>query len=196
MASAAPIVRPDESAHDGLLADVPFVPSGCTVLVIEDDPDVRRVVRRSLEADGYVVLEADDGQSGLDLIERHTGRLDLVLTDLDMPRIDGITVAEVLAVLRPLLAVVCMSGGMGDRELIERLGPTPGAFLAKPFTSENLAHVIADELARSQELSARAEAQQSVTRAFLVEKRLMVAVDLVASAKRLQSYREHGQFPR
>jgi CheY-like chemotaxis protein len=194
MALAAPVVRPDLRLDTLTLAEPG--PNGCTILVIEDDPDVRRVVRRSLQADGYTVLEAEDGQSGLDLIERHAGRLDLVLTDLDMPGIDGVTVAEVLAMLRPLLAVVCMSGGFGERDLIERLGPAPGAFLAKPFTAESLAHVVADELARSQELSARAEAQQSVTRAFLVEKKLVVAVDLVASAQRLQSYHERRRQPR
>lgn len=158
-----------------------------TILVIEDDEGVRQVVRRYLEGDGYRVLEAEDGQSGLDLIETHQGSLDLVLTDVDMPRIDGVTVAEVLAVLRPLLGVICMSGGLDESRWNERVELRPEAFLPKPFTPEELARVIGDELARSQELAAQAQAQQTVSRAYLVEQRLVAAVDLVAAAYRLQT---------
>ncbi len=159
-----------------------------TILVIEDDEGVRRMVRRLLEGDGHLVLEAEDGQIGLALIETHPGQLDLVLTDVDMPRIDGITVAEVLAALRPLLGVICMSGGVGEGRFLERLGPRSEAFLPKPFTPETLARVLGDELARSQELAARAEAQQTVTREYAVEQKLVAAVDLVAAAHRLQRY--------
>ena len=158
-----------------------------TILVIEDDEGVRRVVRRYLEGDGYRVLEAEDGQSGLDLIETHQGPLDLVLTDVDMPRIDGLTVAEVLAALRPLLGVICMSGGLDESRWDERAELRPEAFLPKPFTPEELARVIGDELARSQELAAQAQARQTVSRAYLVEQRLVAAVDLVAAAYRLQT---------
>ena len=157
-----------------------------TILVIEDDEGVRRVIRRYLEGDGHRVLEAEDGQSGLDLIETHPGPLDLVLTDVDMPRIDGVTVAEVLAVLRPLLGVICMSGGLDESRWGERVELRPEAFLPKPFTPEELARVVGDELARSQELAAQAQAQQTVSRQYLVEQKLVAAVDLVAAAYRLQ----------
>ena len=164
-----------------------------TILVIEDDADVRGLVRRYLAEEGHVVLEAEDGQAGLDLIETYKGRLDLVLTDVEMPRIDGITVAETLAALRPLLAVVCMSGGMGGRQMSERLGANPGTrYLAKPFSPEDLARVLDDELARQQEATAIAEAHQSVSRSFAIEERLMRAVDLVASAYRLQGRQVAG----
>ena len=126
-----------------------------TILIIEDDATVRAVVRRHLEADGYRVLEAVDGHSGLDLIETHGGQLDLVLTDIDMPRIDGVTVAEVLAALRPLLGVICMSAGIAESRFVEGLALRPQPFLAKPFTRETLAQVLAAEIARSRELAAR-----------------------------------------
>jgi CheY-like chemotaxis protein len=129
--------------------------SALTILVIEDDATIRVILRRHLEAGGYRVLEAVDGHSGLDLIETHQGPLDLVLTDIEMPRIDGITVAEVLMALRPLLGVVCMSGGMTASRFVERLALRPQPFLAKPFTPEALMGALGVELARSRDLTDR-----------------------------------------
>ena len=162
--------------------------SPCTILLIEDDATVRALVRRYLTNDGFIVLEAEDGQSGLELLEQHAGRIELVLTDIDMPRIDGITVARTLAALRPLVGVVCMSGTATGWEPMEGQGAlSPSRFLAKPFTSERLTHVLDDELARVQELAAISESSQTVSRGLADERRLMLAVDIVASGLRLQS---------
>ncbi len=135
--------------------------------------------------EGYSVLEAVDGELGLRLIETHPGGLDLVLTAIEMPNIDGITVAEVLGALRPLLGVICMSGGVGEAELGERLGLRRQPFLAKPFTRDDLVLMTADTLARSQKLVAR----QSVTRGLPVERDVEAPVDLVAAAHRLRAAR-------
>lgn len=158
-----------------------------TILLIEDDPTVRALVRRYLTQDGYMVVEAEDGQAGLEMLQEYAGRIDLVLTDIDMPRIDGITVAGVLAALRPLLGVVCMSGTTNRWEPREALGALdPQRFLAKPFTPERLAHVLTDELARVQKLAEAAESSPCVSRELADEQRLMFAVDVVASGLRLQ----------
>jgi CheY-like chemotaxis protein len=159
-----------------------------TILVIEDDAVLRVIVRRRLEADGYRVLEAADGQSGLDLIETHAGRLDLVLTDIEMPRIDGITVAEVLAALRPLLGVVCMSAGIAESRFIERLALRPQPFLAKPFTRESLARALGVELARSRDLATRLMGLEAIGRDRPPEGvgPPVLMGDLVAAARRLQ----------
>ena len=161
-----------------------------TILIIEDDEVVRVIVRRHLEADGYQVLEAGDGQTGLDLIETHAGPLDLVLTDIDMPRIDGITVVEVLTALRPLLGLVCMSGGMAEGRFVERLALRPQPFLAKPFTRHTLAAAMRLELTRSRELAHRLQAGKTGRDgATEGEQPLVLAMGLVAAARRLQ----HGQ---
>jgi two-component system response regulator PhoP len=159
-----------------------------TVLIIEDDAVVRVIVRRHLEADGYLVLEAVDGHSGLELIDTHEGPLDLVLTDIGMPRIDGITVAEVLAALRPLLGVVCMSAGMAESRFVERLALRPHPFLAKPFTRETLVLALGAELARSRELASRVRSGETVGRDGAPEEAQarVAAVGLVAAAQRLQ----------
>jgi len=160
-----------------------------TVLLIEDDATVRALVRRHLTQDGYLVLEAEDGQAGLEVLQEYAGRIDVVLTDLDMPRIDGITVAGVLGALRPLVGVVCMSGTTNQWGPMEGLSAlSPQRFLAKPFTPERLTHVLNDELTRVQALAEIAESSHSVSRTFPDEQRLMLAVDVVASGLRLQSF--------
>lgn len=159
-----------------------------TILLIEDDEIVRTLVRRYLTHDGYTVLEAEDGQAGLEMLEQHSGQIDLVLTDIDMPRIDGITVAGILAALRPLVGVVCMSGTATGWDPGEQAGALDRPrFLAKPFTAERLTSVLDDELERVQKLAAAAESSQTVSRALAIERRLMLVVDLVASGLRLQS---------
>src|SRR5687767_7126884 len=76
------------------------------VLFAEDEEAVRWIGRRFLEADGWTVLEAADGMEALEIIGAHTGRLDLVITDLNMPRVSGRELAEVLSVFRPGLPVL------------------------------------------------------------------------------------------
>src|SRR5687768_16614629 len=98
MASAVPIAQADSLAQQDGQAQLAPAAQGCTVLVIEDDADVRSVIRRSLEDEGYVVLEAADGESGLDLIGAYAGPLDVVLTDLVLPRLNGSAVAAVARV--------------------------------------------------------------------------------------------------
>jgi CheY-like chemotaxis protein len=106
---------------------------GGTVLVVDDEASVRRIVRRVLEADGCVVLEAADGESALHTVEQHTGTLDLVITDLVMPGISGREVAEVLSIFRPELAVLGISG-YAQSTISDRRLPV----LSKPFTVEEL----------------------------------------------------------
>jgi CheY-like chemotaxis protein len=82
---------------------------GATVLVVDDEPSLREFLRRSLEAEGFHVEEAPDGESALKVIQDRAEPFDLVLTDLSMPRIDGRRVSETVRRYRPSVAVVCMS---------------------------------------------------------------------------------------
>jgi CheY-like chemotaxis protein len=179
-ASSPAFSQPDASPGAENVPAGPF-----TILVMEDDETVRKIVRRTLLLEGYNVLEAADGEMGLRLIQTHAGGLDLVLTDIDMPNIDGITVAEVLATLRPLLGVICMSGSMGRTQFAERLGLRRQPFLAKPFTPADLALMTAETLARSQELLAQAEARQPAACEAPIE--LEGGMDLVTAAHRLRA---------
>ena len=107
------------------------------VLLVDDEDAIRWVARRFLEADGWAVLEAADGLDALHLIERLTGRLDLVVTDLNMPRVTGRELAEVLSVFRPGLPVLGVTGFLSAVNHDRRL-----PILPKPFTAGSLLQAV------------------------------------------------------
>ncbi len=117
-----------------------------TVLVVDDESMVRTLVRRMLEPEVCAVVEAEDGESALRLIERGQPAIDVVLTDLVMPGIDGFDIVTVLARHRPDLPVVCMSGfaSVAGSQLTV-------PFVPKPFSLEALRAVLEPVLARSRE---------------------------------------------
>jgi CheY-like chemotaxis protein len=92
---------------------------GASVLVVDDEPSMRRVLRRTLEAERFHVEEAPDGESALKLVQARTQPFDLVLTDLSMPLIDGRQVSEALRRYRPSVAVLCMSADPDSVPYIE-----------------------------------------------------------------------------
>jgi CheY-like chemotaxis protein len=116
---------------------------GAAILLVDDDEAVRSFCRRGLEEDGARVVEASDGEAALSFIQEWQGQLDLVISDLRMPGINGSELAEVLSIFRPHLPVLGMTGdpGQPDRRL-----PT----LVKPFLIEDLV-----EAARLMRTSAR-----------------------------------------
>ena len=107
-----------------------------TVLVVDDDQSVRGLVRRILAEQGYTILEAEDGAAGFDLALAHAGCIDLLLTDVIMPKINGITLAIRLREARPGLAVLYMSGYLESTMLLAR--DSKAVMLQKPFTSDRL----------------------------------------------------------
>lgn len=116
------------------------------VLVVDDDASVLFASRRILARYGYTVLEAPGGEEALQVAREHAPRIDVVLTDMRMPGMDGPTLAGRLAVLLPGVRIVYMSGytdGLPEQEL-----KAPGrAYLAKPFTVEQLTDTLKRVLA-------------------------------------------------
>ena len=113
---------------------------GRAAMVVEDDPVVRAMAARGLREAGYDVLEAVNGREALDLIRARTGRLDVVVTDVGMPEMDGHDLARWLSQERPELPIVFMSG-YGDPE------PTV-PFLQKPFAPDALVRRVGEVLDR------------------------------------------------
>ena len=117
-----------------------------TVLVVEDDEQLRRLTHRALANAGYVVLEADRGRTALEVARRHAGTIDLLLTDIVMPDTNGRKLAETLRAARPGMRVLYMSG-YPDRAIVSHgmLAPTD-AYLSKPFTTEAIARKVREVL--------------------------------------------------
>jgi PAS domain S-box-containing protein len=108
------------------------------VLVVEDEPAVRQLVRRCLEAVGLTVLEAENGNQALDVVSMRRERPKLVLTDVIMPGLNGRELCERLSTALPGLPVLFMSGYTGDDVLARSLLPDEAAFIQKPFAPEEL----------------------------------------------------------
>ena len=109
-----------------------------TVLVVEDEEDVRALTRDVLEMHGYTVLEALDAADALRIGESHAGPIHLLITDVVMPRMGGPELARRLRAGRPTLRVLCMSGYPESPER-EGVGAEPWtAWLQKPFTPDGL----------------------------------------------------------
>ena len=121
-------------------------PSSETILLVEDEECVRELVRETLTIRGYKILEAEDGEAGLRVAQSHQGGIDLLITDVVMPGISGQELAQKLAVLRPGLKVLYLSGYPEDTVFGKHPLGVRAAFLQKPFTLPDLARKVGDFL--------------------------------------------------
>jgi CheY-like chemotaxis protein len=116
--------------------------------LVEDDPAVRLLARLVLELHGYAVLETADAEEALAVAGRHGGRIDLLVTDVGLPGIGGLELADRLCGLRRGLPVLYTTGG-GEQILAGRTLPPGAALLAKPFVPAVLARSVRQTIAAS-----------------------------------------------
>jgi DNA-binding response OmpR family regulator len=124
-----------------------------TVLLTEDEDSVRVVATAALERRGYRVLAAADGESAIAISGAFPGRIDLLVTDVVMPGMNGRQLAEQLEMMRPGMRVLFVSGYTEDAVLWQGVSLDKRTFLQKPFTSLELARRVRVVLDQSPRVS-------------------------------------------
>jgi PAS domain S-box-containing protein len=125
---------PEPLAEAAAPAPAPIAPGRATVLLAEDEAGVRALARQVLESAGYVVLEAGNGEEALRRAEGHTGRIDLLVSDVVMPGLGGRELAERLLARDPALRVLYLSGHTEDQVVRHGVARAEVHFLPKPFS--------------------------------------------------------------
>ena len=120
-----------------------------SILLVEDDDQIRQFVRTLLSNDGYHVIEARTGTEGLRKAEEADGGIDLLLSDMLLPELSGYDVACRLSELYPEIRIVLMTGYV-EGEIVQRcLAELDATFLDKPFQPVQLRKIVRDALARA-----------------------------------------------
>jgi two-component system, cell cycle sensor histidine kinase and response regulator CckA len=137
-----PFARAEPGATD---STAPFANREGIILLVEDEEPMRRFARAALEEQGYRVLEAGHGWEALMRLAEFDGAVSLVIADVMMPEMGGSELARRLAVERPGLPILFLSGHTDDERTLRALGP-PSAFVLKPFTPGALAERVRELL--------------------------------------------------
>jgi PAS domain S-box-containing protein len=139
VAGAEPAVMPQQAAR-------PASRGTETILLAEDDEGVRALVGAVLRWNGYVVLEAPDGEQALEIAETSAARIHLLMTDVVMPGMSGPILFERVSALRPATRVLFMSDYSDDAMLRHRVETGGAQFIQKPFAMDALAAKVRDAL--------------------------------------------------
>lgn len=137
---AEPEARREDAVRSGLTRGTE------TILLAEDDEVVRRMTTEILERCGYTVVAAADGVEAVSISEKHPGEIQLLLTDVVMPGMNGYDLAKRLAPARPQMRVLYISGHTGDALIGQEAIGSGSGFLQKPFAPERLAQKVRELL--------------------------------------------------
>lgn len=118
------------------------------ILLVEDEDSVRQVAGEILQAEGYLVLEAKNGQEALRLLQREAIAVDVLVTDVVMPGMNGLDLAEELTRRRREMRTIFISGYTQHPLLEKRSMPATAFYLRKPFSVEALTRTVREALAR------------------------------------------------
>ena len=141
----------EEAAAKKAEAETPDVPApdltgNGTILLVEDEDAVRTFAVRALETRGYTVLEAESGDVALEIVDSHDGTIDLVVSDVVMPNMDGPTMVKQLQEKRPGTKIIFISGYAEDA-FAKSLDPSVDfRFLPKPFSLKQLAAAVKEAI--------------------------------------------------
>jgi len=138
-----PVMQKDEAAEGASSAakTASYSPAG-TVLVVDDEDIVRNICKDMIEACGMQVLTASDGKKALEVFRQHAERISLVILDLTMPVMDGISAFRELVRIRPGVKVILSSGYDEQDSLRQLSGEGLAGFMKKPYTLKDLRETI------------------------------------------------------
>jgi CheY-like chemotaxis protein len=117
------------------------------VLIADDEDSMRTLVARAIAMDGHETVTAQDGAEALEILTREGGAFDLLLTDIQMPVMDGIALALSAARDFPRLTILLMTGFADQRERASNLSAIAHDVIAKPFSVADIRTAVADALA-------------------------------------------------
>jgi two-component system cell cycle sensor histidine kinase/response regulator CckA len=147
-AGAAPSLAGAPAVADRKLPDSVDLTGQGTILLVEDEEGLRQLNARGLASRGYTVLEAGNGIEAIEMLEKSEGEVDLVVSDVVMPEMDGPTLLRELRRRNPSLKIIFVSGYAEDA--FQKHLPADGeqfTFLAKPFTLKQLVNAVKETLA-------------------------------------------------
>jgi CheY-like chemotaxis protein len=117
------------------------------VLIADDEDSMRQLVARAIAMDGHETVTAQDGAEALEILTREDGAFDLLLTDIQMPVMDGIALALSAARDFPQLTILLMTGYADQRERASNLNALVHDVVTKPFSVADIRTAVADALA-------------------------------------------------
>src|SRR6202142_2457921 len=121
-----------------------MLPEPKQVLIVDDEPNLRKILSAQLTRDGYDVLTAEDGEQGLSLLREH--HIDLVITDLKMPKVDGMTLLREALREDPELPIVMITAHGTVDTAVEALKIGAFDYLTKPFDKDEVRAIVAKAL--------------------------------------------------
>src|ERR1700719_4411983 len=121
-----------------------MLPEKKQVLIVDDEPNLRKILSAQLSRDGYDVLTAEDGERGLMQLREH--HIDLVITDLKMPKVDGMTLLKKALEEEPELPVVLITAHGTIDTAVEALKSGAFDFVTKPFDKDEVRQIVAKAL--------------------------------------------------
>ena len=117
------------------------------ILIADDEDSMRALVARAIGMDGHDIVTAQDGAEALEILIREDGAFDLLLTDIQMPVMDGIALALSAARDFPKLTILLMTGFADQRERASNLNAIAHDVITKPFSVADIRAAVADALA-------------------------------------------------
>src|SRR5258706_3375155 len=141
-----------------------MLPEKKQVLIVDDEPNLRKILSAQLSRDGYDVMTAEDGEQGLQTLRDH--HIDLVITDLKMPKVDGMTLLREALREEPELPIVMITAHGTVDTAVEALKLGAFDYLTKPFDKDEVRQIVAKALKTRQLACAEASPPESTEARF------------------------------